>query len=749
MNAILYIHGLGGSCKKHFSEVQQYLRKADSFEAYQHVYFDYPTKKTNIGGDTQSLAAILPALATQINSLRAKCDEFAVVAYSQGGILLKECLLTCYPTGIENLSAIVFLACPHHGSNFSSAAVAFNRASEQTKYLSSYAPALMALDEKWQQYCPIITTRILDAVGILDKIANTGRTSTSESGYVQVYARVDHQTILHFDRNADLAKSVSDFVLEGAIPEGVMFGEKIAREFTPNLIQGLNEFGISVSKLTEDQFNTYIAMLQVGKVVLSGGAGTGKTLLIAEKATRLANAGYSCAIFCLNPYLATYLKRITANDHVAVYTLSDFIVELSGEVPERSFRFFEGGYNISESSLSLALETLANNERYRFTAVFVDEAQDFHQDHISFLELTLTSEFNGLFVLVGDPLQKTAIIENDFQKIISRFHLHQNCRNAGKVYDIVRRFNPEAPNVSEFVKAMGQIHATIDGDGFDTLGSVLRQAISDIGQRDLVIVSLCNDEFVRAKIHGKQFFQGTPEYWRPALEKLVKVFRDAVNFHINDFYAKQDVRREELLSIIGSIELPKFSSRAFFSKADVGQIYDYVGKVRNALPQLPRSRSHFYQWVVQGGAVRLARNPLLATKPRSAHARSMGSTLAPLFHRHLNTESLLASLNDQICSDAFYSEIPEPPKIYIYDPEKPYSAHCTSRMEDKAIQIPVYSLEQFKGLEADGVVLLCDQSDREVEQAMYVGASRAKFYLSIVASPKFRLRQPKLTDLWD
>ena len=62
-------------------------------------------------------------------------------------------------------------------------------------------------------------------------------------------------------------------------------------------------------RLTEQQFAVLDRLRRQRRVSISGGAGTGKTVLALEKARRLAREGSGVLLTCFNRPLADNLRR--------------------------------------------------------------------------------------------------------------------------------------------------------------------------------------------------------------------------------------------------------------------------------------------------------------------------------------------------------------------------------------------------------------------------------------------------------
>lgn len=128
--------------------------------------------------------------------------------------------------------------------------------------------------------------------------------------------------------------------------------------------------------LTGQQLHAIAVMESMPRLLIEGGAGTGKTLLAIEMAARLSDAGRKVCLLCYNEPLGEYLRaRLSAYPNVYVGTFHKLCGMLAGEAgidpgpvgPD----FFEEEL---PRGAELALDRMPNR---RWDAVIVDEGQDF------------------------------------------------------------------------------------------------------------------------------------------------------------------------------------------------------------------------------------------------------------------------------------------------------------------------------------------------------------------------------------
>ncbi len=174
------------------------------------------------------------------------------------------------------------------------------------------------------------------------------------------------------------------------------------------------------------------------RVIVYGGAGTGKTILAAERARRLAADGFTVVLTCFNRPLGDALR----DDFETVPTATvgsfhrlahDWITEAGMEFPEDPEPSWWG-----EPAAEAVIEAF---DRSGFTAdaIIVDEAQDFDDSWLLALESCLSDRDDGLFLLFADGHQ--AIYRDEWEpppNLVS-YDLDLNCRNTNQIREVVGR----------------------------------------------------------------------------------------------------------------------------------------------------------------------------------------------------------------------------------------------------------------------------------------------------------------------
>jgi len=152
-----------------------------------------------------------------------------------------------------------------------------------------------------------------------------------------------------------------------------------------------------VKRLTEEQYIVIDFLRHERRARISGCAGSGKTLVAAEKALRLAKACPNVLFLCHNPQLAHYVKSsLVTGTTVRVADFGTWVRDITGTRESRALNDWTHFDEPDDAVLTLALENLsAANEKH--DAIIVDEGQDFRDEWWIVVEAALPkAEFGEL-----------------------------------------------------------------------------------------------------------------------------------------------------------------------------------------------------------------------------------------------------------------------------------------------------------------------------------------------------------------
>lgn len=192
--------------------------------------------------------------------------------------------------------------------------------------------------------------------------------------------------------------------------------------------------------LTQQQFHILRAIEAVPRVAISGGAGTGKTVLAIEEAGRCAESGARTLFVCYNRGLATETRRrLKGGPAVTAMTFHELCADMTRRAgiphPEgvSETQLFE---EIWPELLMQAFERLPDE---RYDAIIVDEGQDFLPLWWTAVESGLGPK--GVFRIFYDNNQRvyaSAIrLPEDVDLVPIRLTL--NLRNTRRIHELVRQ----------------------------------------------------------------------------------------------------------------------------------------------------------------------------------------------------------------------------------------------------------------------------------------------------------------------
>jgi len=202
--------------------------------------------------------------------------------------------------------------------------------------------------------------------------------------------------------------------------------------------------------LTENQFSILRMLSGIRRASIVGGAGTGKTLLAAEKARRLAREGFTTLLVCFNAPLARALADAVADDaaetgRLDVATFHQLCQDLAREAGVLGERPEPVPQAWWDETLPEAL--LAGIERLgpRYHAIVVDEGQDFAPGWLDGLQLLSMGGRDDVLYVFHDPAQ--AIYRDDVveQLGLTEYPLEINCRNPEPIHRLLIRLVGAGP----------------------------------------------------------------------------------------------------------------------------------------------------------------------------------------------------------------------------------------------------------------------------------------------------------------
>jgi hypothetical protein len=512
-----------------------------------------------------------------------------------------------------------------------------------------------------------------------------------------------------------------------ALVEASRSDEDPPESFSPSITAYMAQFDRRVTELTDEQCRVIKGLTGRSRVLVTGIAGSGKTLVAAQKAIRLSNAGIRTLFLCHNPFLADKVSVMTAGSGVAVQSFTRWIVDAEGlEAP------LTGWSNMEEPHSDELFEALSRilESSERFDAVVVDEGQDFREDWWMLAQAALKSPEHGVLYIFADDTQAILPYRATYPDVEVRLSLTRNCRNSGAIFKAMGWLCPGLPEGDPLLADFGRVRLSTYQSAqpvpaieraLDWLGTG-REAIGD--QSTVLLVN----EPTMARLDGSVLLlksdRGNASWREPLIASLTMIGNQRGNsFDIESrgWVDQIDVRYDRLEGWLERL-------RSDLSTGNLPRPSD-VRLCREAARDLfvIRSGAPLLEWGQDVELVDIGGKAYFAFPHGSVWNGGYQSRWDGLTYESAASVPLCAALQIGTWADG-------------YRPEGAIDIAPSAKVG--ADTLAMFTAAEFKGLEVDSAIVLWDNTGIAPLSELLVSISRARLHLVLLVAAGAELALP-------
>lgn len=229
------------------------------------------------------------------------------------------------------------------------------------------------------------------------------------------------------------------------------------------------------------------------RMVVTGCAGSGKTMLAVEQAKRRASSGERVLFVCFNKALAQHLRKVEQKSRVDFWNFHALCFRLASiaKVDLPKYEKGEAPQSYWDEDLPEALIAAVDELGPQYDAIFVDEAQDLHNDWLTALTCTMDDPDGGQLWLFMDDNQRVYDQLLDIPKEFRPFDLTVNCRNTQAIAREVHRKYEGAVEPETLGPEGREIELLHTDDQVATVAAVLERLCDreEVQPQDIVVLS--------------------------------------------------------------------------------------------------------------------------------------------------------------------------------------------------------------------------------------------------------------------
>jgi hypothetical protein len=305
----------------------------------------------------------------------------------------------------------------------------------------------------------------------------------------------------------------------------IIFIRKILRpdfDSTFTLKSRFDEAERQLIELTKEQQETMKGLENNERSIITGAAGTGKTILAFDKAVSAARKGNSVLMLCFGERLADILINNIPegiNENLEISSFFEYVSMktskyLKKEGDDFHDRLLEEGrmkYDTLRQDLpELFCEAVLNDDNFEaYDMIIIDEAQDILCGKLpDVIDFVLNGGLKfGNWHLFLDPNQVSDFALRDFNRILEQmksykpalFHLSKNCRNCKQILDEAKKLTGyDCLNMNAIEGGKCDIIKYSSSEDFKTKYEMKLKEIFNLGYKTENIIVLSPREYEKS-----------------------------------------------------------------------------------------------------------------------------------------------------------------------------------------------------------------------------------------------------------
>lgn len=231
-------------------------------------------------------------------------------------------------------------------------------------------------------------------------------------------------------------------------------------------------------ELLEEQKRILRCLESNNRVLIRGGAGTGKTLLALHRAKNLAEAGKKVLLLCYNSPLNEHMKQwceheIAETALIEVRTFHSFCNLITQSIGTDWPKYRQQAFEADETGDRYKIATWAaifasEDMRLNYDAIIVDEGQDFDSNWWLAIEPHLHTSDSSLYIFLDEKQRIYGATDAELPQGLFACDLVENVRNTQYIHSLAYSFLRDDIGITSHSKIHGH---PVDYLEYDTLNN--------------------------------------------------------------------------------------------------------------------------------------------------------------------------------------------------------------------------------------------------------------------------------------